>query len=291
MTDPRNGSATGGRTTTDEGQLVRVEGRHALRFERRYLQPIERVWTAISDPAEMARWFPSEVVGDRAVGAELTFVDDVQRAAASEAGEPTRADGPLFRGQVVVHDPPHVFSFTWGGELLRFELHPDGEGTRLVFTHVLGHRATAHRNAGGWLACLAALDRSLGLEVPADDDWEASFARAVARFGPELAVVDNGTLVWEGSTHRSPDEVRAVLDDPAAWGGDGHDGEPLEWDVDPTEHGSTFRLRHAGIDGDAALASTWHGLMIQLDMYLAAGVLLPVDAGTWQDAYARHLGG
>ena len=64
-------------------------------------------------------------------------------------GEPTRDDGPLFRGRVVVYDPPKVFSFTWGGELLRFELAPDGAGTLLVFTQVLSHPSVAARNGVG----------------------------------------------------------------------------------------------------------------------------------------------
>ena len=35
------------------------------------------------------------------------FVDDVQRAAAEAAGEPTRDDGgPLLRGVVTAYDPP-----------------------------------------------------------------------------------------------------------------------------------------------------------------------------------------
>ncbi len=45
---------------TKEGTLVHIDGRPALRFERRYRHPVERVWRAVSDPAEMASWFPSD---------------------------------------------------------------------------------------------------------------------------------------------------------------------------------------------------------------------------------------
>ena len=81
------------------------------------------------------------------------------------AGEPTRDDGPMFHGRVVAYDPPQVFSFTWGGELLRFELRPEGDGTLLVFTQVLSHPAVAARNGAGWHACLDAL--GVALDGPA----------------------------------------------------------------------------------------------------------------------------
>src|SRR5205814_253424 len=134
--------------------LIHLDGKPALRFERRYAHPMERVWRAISDPSEMASWFPSNVEGERAVGADLTFVDDAQRASAREAGEPARREGPMFHGRVVAYDPPTVFSFTWGGELLRFELLPDGPETVLVFTQVLSHQSVAARNGSGWHMCL-----------------------------------------------------------------------------------------------------------------------------------------
>src|SRR5215211_1259069 len=93
----RPGPPPGGGTMTKEGTLVHIEGRPALRFERRYAHPLERVWRAVTDPAEMAAWFPSNVEGERAVGAELVFADEEQRARATEAGEPTREEGPALR--------------------------------------------------------------------------------------------------------------------------------------------------------------------------------------------------
>src|SRR3546814_17845193 len=103
------------------------DGRPALRCARTYAHPMERVWRAVTSPEEMAAWFPSSVQGERAVGAALVFDDEDQRAAAREAGEPTRADGPLFSGPVVAYDPPKVFSFTWGGAPLRLDRQGVGE--------------------------------------------------------------------------------------------------------------------------------------------------------------------
>jgi uncharacterized protein YndB with AHSA1/START domain len=278
---------------TRNGTLVTIDGKPALRFERRYRQPVERVWRAISDPAEMAQWFPSNVEGDRTVGAELRFVDDAQRAAAREAGEPTRADGPMFRGAVVVYDPPKVFAFTWGSELLRFELLPEGDETVLVFTHLLSHRSVAARNGAGWHECLAALDTLLGSSPADSGDWKAVYDDYLDRMGPDLGVPSgNGAMTWERQNHVDPDRIRAATSEPSeieAWGGAEHAGEPVRWELEPDEHGTVYRLTHEAAGHDAELAATWHALLLQLDMYLAAGQLVPVDPERWRAAYDNRL--
>jgi uncharacterized protein YndB with AHSA1/START domain len=276
--------------TQRDGTLVEIDGKPALRFVRHYAHPMERVWRAISDPAEMRAWFPSNVEGERTLGAELAFVDDDQRQAAIDAGEPTRAEGPMFTGRVVVFDPPRVFSFTWGDELLRFELHEQGAGTRLVFTQVLSHQSVAARNGAGWHQCIGGLDALLGQSVP-DEDWRAVYEDYLARIGPDLGtLIDGGGMRWERATHVEAAEVRAATSDPASWGGADHADEPLHWDVEERESGSILRLRHDAIGDDAQLAATWHALLIQLDMLLAAGELVPVPADLWVDAYAELLG-
>lgn len=273
----------------DRGTLVDVDGRPALRFERRYRHGLERVWRAITEPAELAAWFPSNVEGERAVGAELRFVDDDQRATAQAAGEPTRADGPMFAGRVLVFDPPKVFSFTWGGEVLRFELHPDGDDTVLVFTQLVSHQSVAARNGAGWHACFGELDRLLGEPAPREG-WEAVYTDYLERIGPSLGEPTGaGGLRWERATHVGPDAVRRAVADPAAWGANGHAGDPVRWDVQPAEVGSRFVAVHDAVGADAELAAAWHALLIQLDLYLAAGQLVPVDPAPWVDDYRRVL--
>ena len=63
-------------------------------------------------------------------------------------------------GTVLAVDEPKLLSYTWGDdEILRFELHPEGEGTRLVLSDQL-QASWAARNAAGWEDCL---DRLAGL--------------------------------------------------------------------------------------------------------------------------------
>ena len=277
------------------GTMTTVGGRPALRFERRYPHPVERVWRAVSDPHEMGRWFPAEVLGDQVVGAALTFDDEAHRAAAGAAGEATRADGPPITGTVVACEPPTLLSFTWGGELLRFDLAPDGSGTVLVFTHVLSHPSVAARNGAGWHRCLEALDGLLDVAPEGDAVAPDSvYDDYLTRVGPALgAPSGGGALCWERSTPVGPERVRAATSTPeamAAWGAAGRAADPLRWELEATAHGTVYRLTHEAVGDDACLAAEWHALLLQLDMHLAAGQLLPADASRWVEPYEALLG-
>jgi uncharacterized protein YndB with AHSA1/START domain len=45
--------------STDLGTYFEHDGRPAVRFVRTYPHDVERVWRAITDPDELARWFPA----------------------------------------------------------------------------------------------------------------------------------------------------------------------------------------------------------------------------------------
>ena len=85
-------------------------------------------------------------------------------------------------GTVLAVDEPRLLSYTWGeDEILRFELFPEGEGTRLVLTDEL-QGSWAARNAAGWEDCL---DRLVGLP-PAPDAWRSRFDAYASTFEPVL---------------------------------------------------------------------------------------------------------
>jgi uncharacterized protein YndB with AHSA1/START domain len=123
------------------GTYEEIDGRPAVRFERRYPHPVERVWRAVTEPGELVHWFPTTVEVDLREGGEMAF---------------TFPGGEMepMEGSVTVLDPPHRFAFLWGEEELRIELEPDGDGCRLEFTHLISSRDAAARNAAGWHLCL-----------------------------------------------------------------------------------------------------------------------------------------
>ena len=272
---------------TEYGTLEHEDGRWVLRFERRLSAPPDRGWRAITDPDEMKAWFPSNVEGDRAVGAELLFTYDVVD---QDDPEQLAAEGlPLFAGRVLEFDPPRLFSFTWGPEVIRLELVPEGDGTRLVFRQILSHRSVAGRNGSGWHACLDALETHLGRDVAAADGF-ALYDEYVARMGIALGVpADDGSITWEVVTHVGPDRAREVIAAMAEWAGD-HTAAPLRWDVGTSDAGTVVRVTHDGVGADPELAAVWHARLTQLDLYMAAGVFHPVAPEPWVSRYREVLG-
>ncbi|GAA2117169.1 SRPBCC family protein [Streptomyces synnematoformans] len=135
--------------TTDSGSYLQLDdGRPAVRFERVYDHPVEKVWSLVTEPAELAHWFPSpNVTIDLTLGGAVTF-----------AGDPHLPDAQST-GRITALAANRLLAFTWAGDELVFELEPLGDHrTRFTLTNVLQARDTAARNAAGWQICLSALD-------------------------------------------------------------------------------------------------------------------------------------
>jgi uncharacterized protein YndB with AHSA1/START domain len=164
------------------GTYETVEDRSALTFERRLAHSVERVWRAVSDPAELAHWFPSAVSGDLRPGGALTF--------AFPGGEM-----PTMHGEVVELDPPRRLAFTWGDDVLRIELEPDDGGCVLHFVVLFDDAERASRDAAGWHVCLDRLqERLAGEQTPSPTgeptpDWRAHYEEYQRRGLPAGAPV------------------------------------------------------------------------------------------------------
>jgi uncharacterized protein YndB with AHSA1/START domain len=125
--------------------LTLDDGRPAVRFSRVYDHTIDRVWRFVTDPDELAGWFPSRAEFDLRPGGTVRF-----------SGDPNM---PESTGTVVAVDAPRHLSFAWGGDEVHFDLDElDDKRTRFTLTNVLGEANTAARNGAGWEVCLSALD-------------------------------------------------------------------------------------------------------------------------------------
>jgi uncharacterized protein YndB with AHSA1/START domain len=147
-------------------------GRAAVRLERTLADPPAVVWRALTEPDELARWFPCRVVVDGGVwrvGAKLEFPF------------PAHVIDMTLVGEVLQVDEPRALAYTWGDETLRFELRDHDGGTLLVLVDVL-ERPHAARNAAGWEDCL---DHLQGISTPSDS-WRDRFARYTSAFEPAL---------------------------------------------------------------------------------------------------------
>ncbi len=146
----------------------------AIRVQRRYDHPIERVWDAVTTPEGLAEWFPAPV----------RFEGDV-------------ADFGDEKGKVLAFEPPHRLAFTWGDDQLEFELRTEGDGTVFVLTHTFSDRAGAASFASGWENCLQVLSLVLaGKPLPEPDKFEARHEELVREFGLDEPVVTRGDNGW-----------------------------------------------------------------------------------------------
>ena len=160
-------------TMEDHGDHV------VLRYRRRLAHPIDRVWSALTDPAELTGWWGDVEAPTLAVGAPWTV-----RWHNEEQGE--RA---VMAATIIALDAPRLLEIE--GEphgRLRFELRPDGQGTDLEL------RCTSpippeHRTSvqAGWHFHLDALARQLGGGstdlVDVRPAWEPIHERYVAVSG------------------------------------------------------------------------------------------------------------
>jgi uncharacterized protein YndB with AHSA1/START domain len=166
------GRARGARVIKDEVQ--NESGKWALILVRELRHSPEKVWEALTDPAQLREWAP--FVTDASLGAigtvNLTWV-----------GTPT-----AFKTEVTRAEAPKLLEY---GDI-RWELEPVGGGTRLTLWHAIDRRFIAW-GAAGWHISFDVLDRLLagtpiGRIVGADAmnfGWKRLVGEYAALFGAE----------------------------------------------------------------------------------------------------------
>ena len=120
-----------------------------LIFVRALPHPPEKVWAALTDPGRLDQWAPFAAARDLSRPGEttLTMVDG-----------PDRTDLPAT---VLRAEAPALLEYTWGDDLLRWELTPADGGTRLTLRHTVAERDVVPMVAAGWHLCVAVLARLL----------------------------------------------------------------------------------------------------------------------------------
>ena len=183
--------------------LLTVDGRSQLRMERHLHHPPEKVWSALTDPAHIGKWYPFPVAElELKEGGKVSF----------DAG-----DGSTFEGVITEVDPPKVFAFREEGDLLRFEITPEEGGALLVFSHTFDDRPASASNASGWTDSLDALEQVVAGqdEIRVDNDSVALHERLVKEFGLDQGSAetteDGWTVRYERQLRVPADEVWVKL--------------------------------------------------------------------------------
>lgn len=154
----------------------------ALVLERELRHAPDKVWAAITDPAQLREWAPFDA--DRnlgAAGAKVTL---------TTVGTP----GPHITETTVTRaEAPRLLEYTWGGFVMRWQLEPAGAGTRLTLWTNIDRRYIA-MGAAGWHLCFDVLDhflnghplgRIVGPDAMKFDGWQRLHADYAKRFGVE----------------------------------------------------------------------------------------------------------
>ena len=123
--------------------------RSTLIFVRHFRHAPAKVWAALTDPDQLRQWAPFDPDRDLAATgpATLRMTD----------GQTTEAY-PAHVRRVVA---PELLEYTWGDDLLRWELAPDGAGTRLTLRHTVTAPEWVPRTAAGWHLCFVVAERLL----------------------------------------------------------------------------------------------------------------------------------
>jgi uncharacterized protein YndB with AHSA1/START domain len=176
-------------TTQHDGSFDTVEGQPALIFERRLSHPVDVVWRAVTEPSELAHWFPANVTVDMRPGGAMRF----------EFEEDAYPPGD---GEVLALNAPRLFEFTWGDARFRFELESQDGGAACVlrFTHFLQERDAAARDMAGWHVCFDRMEQRLAGDSPAaprnevTSDWRTLYDKYVDHGVPSGAEIPGETL-------------------------------------------------------------------------------------------------
>jgi uncharacterized protein YndB with AHSA1/START domain len=138
----------------DPGPLAAVSYRHeddrwTVVFVRPFSHPPERVWAALTEPGQVSAWAPFVTDHDlsRPGDATLTMVDGA-----------TALDLPAT---ITRAEAPRLLEYTWGDDLLRWELAPTDRGTELTLWHTVGGADMMPKVAAGWHLCLRVAERLL----------------------------------------------------------------------------------------------------------------------------------
>jgi uncharacterized protein YndB with AHSA1/START domain len=131
------------------GAEVRKDAdRWTLVLVRDLKHPPTKVWQALTDPAHLVEWAPFDA--DRNLGT-------VGPVKLSTVGAPKPQ---VSETQVKRADAPRLLEYSWGGNDIRWELEPQGAGTRLTLWHNID-KGFISMGAAGWHICFDVLEQLL----------------------------------------------------------------------------------------------------------------------------------
>jgi uncharacterized protein YndB with AHSA1/START domain len=142
----------------------------------------EKVWRALTDPAQLHEWAPFDADGSLGTAGATVKLTTVG------APSPHVTESKVKRA-----DEPNLLEYNWGGFEVRWQLEPVSGGTRLTMWANIDRRFIS-MGAAGWHICLDVLDRLLdnqpigrmvGPQCMQFEGWKRLNAEYAKQFGVE----------------------------------------------------------------------------------------------------------
>jgi uncharacterized protein YndB with AHSA1/START domain len=148
-----------------DGTVKRNNDRYDVHFERHFDAHVERLWAAVTEPKLLEGWLGGPV-------------DELELTEGGNVVIQIHPKGPAtVYGKVIRVKPLEVLELTWDvpawrhipdffGTIMRWEVRPDGDGSRLLLTHSLPEDTWWHVHAmlGAWHLHLDALPATVADE-------------------------------------------------------------------------------------------------------------------------------
>jgi uncharacterized protein YndB with AHSA1/START domain len=152
--------------------IEKVKRFYVAHFERHIHSPIEQVWAMLTENENLKKWFPELSVEELQKGSYILF--DMR-------------NGNFEKFKILDLKMNAVLEFSWGEDIVRFELYPEADGCTLVLNEKI-KRITSHtpRDLAGWHVCLDVVKALVeGTEVGSREElWKKSvveYVRAIEK--------------------------------------------------------------------------------------------------------------
>lgn len=154
-------------------QLQKNGDGYIARFERLLHHPAEQAWAWLTDNDKLPQWFPELRAESLREGGAMKF--DMQ-------------DGTFEEMPILELKHGSLLEYTWGNDIVRFELTPLPDGCRLVLIEKI-RELTNHtpKDLAGWHVCLDVVEALMDGRVLPErmEEWKKryeAYAEAVRAF-------------------------------------------------------------------------------------------------------------
>lgn len=147
--------------------IEKVKDGYTAQFDRQFKHSVENVWAMLTENEKLSQWFSELRIDHLHEGGIIKF--DMQ-------------DGSFEEMRILELKNHSVLEFTWGEDIVRFELYPVPDGCRLVLLEKI-RTITNHtpKDLAGWHVCLDVINALLDgrIIVSREEEWKKWYEKYV----------------------------------------------------------------------------------------------------------------